>query len=99
MKAVMQTLFVMALASLCLTGCGQKGDLSLPKTPPPIATPADLPVEPALQQQSQPTATDVKKAHSETNLPEQQSAEQSTNSTQPAVLQHSGSAQQNATQR
>ncbi|MFN6970837.1 MAG: LPS translocon maturation chaperone LptM [Rheinheimera sp.] len=46
MKAVMQTLLILMLASLGLTGCGQKGDLFLPATPPPVATPAEPVAEP-----------------------------------------------------
>lgn len=58
MKAVMQTLFVLMLASLGLTGCGQKGDLFLPTTPPPVATPAEPAAKPApkaIDQQPEPT--------------------------------------------
>ncbi|WP_197490176.1 LPS translocon maturation chaperone LptM [Rheinheimera sp. SA_1] len=54
----MQTLFVLMLASLGLTGCGQKGDLFLPTTPPPVATPAEPAAKPApkaIDQQPEPT--------------------------------------------
>jgi predicted small lipoprotein YifL len=46
MKAVMQTLLILMLASLGLTGCGQKGDLFLPATKPPVATPAEPVADP-----------------------------------------------------
>lgn len=95
MKAVMQTLFVAALAGLWLTGCGQKGDLSLPTQPPAVATPSEAATEqpaPATSKQSVATSSDQ---HSEiSKSPERQST-----STQPEAPTHFGSTQPNATQR
>jgi predicted small lipoprotein YifL len=69
MKAVMQTLLILMLASLGLTGCGQKGDLFLPATPTPVATPAEPVAEPV---PTQPVPTQPVSTQQPVKQPEQQ---------------------------
>jgi predicted small lipoprotein YifL len=62
MKAVMQTLLILGLACLGLTGCGQKGDLFLPETKAPVSTPAEAETEakqPELPQPEQQPAAET----------------------------------------
>ncbi|WP_430457427.1 LPS translocon maturation chaperone LptM [Rheinheimera sp.] len=48
MHAASLSVGILGLSLLLLTGCGQKGPLTLPKDPPPAAEPA--PAKPATSQ-------------------------------------------------
>jgi len=71
MKAVMQTLLISLLASLSLMGCGQKGDLFLPASKAPVATPAESDADALSAQDAATQPTSQQPAAAATTAPQQ----------------------------